>query len=135
MRIAIIGAGWNGCHLALELTKAGHDITLLEKRPMIFSGCSGIFGIRLHRGPHYPRSKSTRKGCHADFERFCKTYPEIVKHPRDSIYAYGERDAEGRPSRVSANIFEEVCFETEECQKIDVEAKGIRGVISAYDLD
>ena len=135
MRIAIVGAGWNGCHLAIELNKAGHDITVLEKRPMIFSGCSGIFGIRLHRGPHYPRSKPTREDCHAEFERFCKTYPEIVKHCEDSIYAYGERDAEGCPSRVSADTFEEVCVETEECQKVDAEAKAIKGVTSAYDLD
>ena len=135
MRIAIIGAGWNGCHLAIELTKAGHDITVLEKRSTILSGCSGIFGIRLHRGPHYPRSKPTREGCHADFERFCKAYPEIIKHPQDSIYAYGERDAEGCPSKVSADAFEEVCFETKECQKIDAEAKAIQEVASAYDLD
>ena len=135
MRIAIIGAGWNGCHLAIELTKAGHDITVLEKLPAILSGCSGTFGIRLHRGPHYPRSKSTREGCHAAFERFCETYPEIIKRHQDSIYAHGERDAEGCPSKVSANTFKDVCFETKECQEVDVKEKAIQGVTAAYDLD
>lgn len=135
MRIAIIGAGWNGCHLAIELTKAGHDITVLEKLPAILSGCSGTFGIRLHRGPHYPRSKSTREGCHAAFERFCETYPEIIKHHQDSIYAHGERDAEGCPPKVSADTFKDVCFETKECQKVDVEAKAVQGVTAAYDVD
>lgn len=135
MRIAIIGAGWNGCHLAIELTKAGHDITVLEKQSTIFSGCSGMFGIRLHRGPHYPRSQATRDGCHAAFERFCEAYPEIIKQHQDSIYARGERDAEGCPSRTSAHTFEDVCFETEECEKVDAEAKAIRGVTAAYDLD
>ena len=137
MRIAIIGAGchWNGCHLAIELAKAGHDITVFEKLPAIFSGCSGTFVIRLHRGPHYPRSKSTREGCHAAFERFCETYPEIIQHHQDSIYAHGERDAEGCPPKISANTFKDVCFETTECQKVDVEAKAIEGVTAAYDLN
>lgn len=135
MRIAIIGAGWNGCHLALELTKAGHAITVLEKLPNICSGCSGTFGIRLHRGPHYPRSKPTRDGCHAAFDRFCATYPELVKPHQDSIYARGERDADGRPSKTSADVFEAVCFETDECRKVDADAKAIRGVTAAYDLD
>ena len=134
MRIAIVGAGWNGCHLATELANLGHSVTILEKHPAIFQGCSGQFGIRLHRGPHYPRSKSTRESCHSSFNRFCETYPELVKSHEESIYALGKRDAENHLPKVSEKTFEAVCLETKECRRIDVEAKAIRGVSSAYDL-
>lgn len=65
MFIAVIGAGWSGAHMALTLTKEGHKVVLLDKQNNIFSGTSGKFGIRLHRGPHYPRSKMTRDNCAA----------------------------------------------------------------------
>ncbi len=63
MHIAIIGAGWYGAHLACELAKQRHTVTLIEKNIAILSETSGTFGVRLHRGPHYPRSSETRKGC------------------------------------------------------------------------
>ena len=50
MKIAIIGGGWTGCHLAISLSKLGHDVTILERNTDIFQGVSGNFGIRLHKG-------------------------------------------------------------------------------------
>ena len=50
MKIAIIGGGWTGCHLAISLSKKGHDVTILERNTDIFQGVSGNFGIRLHKG-------------------------------------------------------------------------------------
>ncbi|KAL6722059.1 hypothetical protein ACLMJK_001164 [Lecanora helva] len=135
MRIAIIGAGWNGCHLAIELTKAGHAVTVLEKQQSIFSGCSGQFGIRLHRGPHYPRSKATRESCHLSFERFCQEYSELVNFHEHSIYARAERDAEGFPSKVSEESFQAVCFESEGCQEVDLEDTVHQDLTAAYELD
>ena len=48
LSIAIIGAGWIGCHLAIDLAKIGRQITLFDKGDEILSGVSGDFGIRLH---------------------------------------------------------------------------------------
>ena len=59
MKIAIIGAGWFGCHLASELKNDGHSILLFEKEKDIFAGASGNNQNRLHLGYHYPRSEST----------------------------------------------------------------------------
>lgn len=61
--IAVIRGGWSGCHTALELASAGHEITLIEKGPELFNGVSGQFGICIHKGPHYPRSSGTRDSC------------------------------------------------------------------------
>ena len=61
MKIAIIGAGWFGCHLASELKNDGHSILLFEKEKDIFAGASGNNQNRLHLGYHYPRSYITRE--------------------------------------------------------------------------
>ena len=78
MKIYIIGSGWYGCHIALVLAKLGYEVTILEKNKDIFQGTSGQFGIRLHEGPHYPRSKLTRESCRRNGEEFKQCYPELV---------------------------------------------------------
>ena len=100
-KIALVGAGWYGCHIALELSKAGHEVTIFEEKNDIFKGLSGEFGIRLHRGPHYPRSKQTRESCHRGFDEFIKTYPELVIKNSQAIYSLASTlDAEGNPQRL-----------------------------------
>lgn len=135
MKICIIGAGWYGCHLALSLKKAGHDVTLYEKNAEIFSQISGSFGIRLHAGPHYPRSPETRKSCRRGFSEFLATYPELVIPHEYSIYGLGKEDADGNPSKVSEEEFTAVGREYKECQTIDMGSFGYQGLISAINLD
>ena len=45
MKIAIIGAGWYGCHLTLFFQKLGYEVTLYEKNNKIFTGCLVIIQI------------------------------------------------------------------------------------------
>ena len=59
MNVAIIGAGWYGCHIGLYLKQQGHDIKIFEKNSDIFLGSSGSNQFRLHTGYHYPRSSET----------------------------------------------------------------------------
>ena len=61
-KIAIIGAGWFGCHIAHQIKKKLNkfDIKLYEKEKDIFLGASSNNQNRLHLGFHYPRSKQTR---------------------------------------------------------------------------
>ena len=132
--IAIIGAGWTGCHLALELAKDGHKVTLFDKGNEILSGVSGYFGIRLHRGPHYPRSRKTRDSCHASFSRFAQAYPDLVVGHEESIYAHGVSDALGQPSKVSSAAFRSVCYETAECCEVDPQTACMADVTAAFDL-
>ncbi|WP_433885963.1 FAD-dependent oxidoreductase [Pseudomonas vranovensis] len=134
MKIAIVGAGWSGCHVALELAEHGHQVILLERMSSIFAGVSGQFGIRLHKGPHYPRSRATREACLATFERFCARYPQLVVEHDYSIYAQGRVDATGRPSKVSNQVFASVCHESEACYQVDLQTSGFTGIEAAYNL-
>lgn len=101
MKIAVIGGGWYGCHIARVLKLAGHDVTLFESHEQIFRGISGRFGIRLHAGPHYPRSEKTRKSCREGFAEFANTYPELVVKHAYSIYGLGTLDANNEPPQNS----------------------------------
>lgn len=135
MKIGIIGSGWYGCHLALALAKKGVDVTIFEKNDDIFSGVSGKFGIRLHKGPHYPRSEKTRESCKRAFDEFCETYPELVIKHDYATYALGEIDSLGDPPKVNKEQFRAVCYEDEKCQDIDIEAAGYKGLINAMNID
>ena len=123
MKIAIIGAGWNGIHTALELAKKGHLVTLYDSNTEILGGLSGNFGVRVHVGPHYPKSAATRKACHTDYTRFINEYKDIVVENEKSYYALGVSDAEGSPPRVDAATFDKVCKEFRYDQTIDLEAQ------------
>ena len=134
MKIAIIGAGWYGCHVALELKKIGYTVEVFEKNSTIFSGISGNYGIRLHRGPHYPRSEKTRQICANSFNDFLDLYPELIVEHEHSYYALGITDAHGNKPKVSSEHFNKVCHETTECEDVDVKKTGLRSVQEIYDL-
>lgn len=134
MKIGIVGAGWYGSHLALVLKKAGHEVTIFERNDQIFKGISGDRGVRLHAGPHYPRSEETRKGCHINFQRFLLTYPELVNQHRYSVYGLGDLDANFEPSKIDQSRFDAVCQETYG-EKIDPDKWGYQHLISAFNLE
>jgi hypothetical protein len=135
MRLAIIGAGWYGCHLALELKKAGHDVALYEKNAAIFSQISGSFGIRLHSGTHYPRSPETRKNCAKNFHIFKERYPDLVVPHEYSVYGLGTKDANGNPSKVNEELFLKVSKETPSCKVIAPESAGYKELITAITVE
>jgi len=135
MKIGIIGSGWYGCHLALSLKKKGHEVTIYEKNPTIFSGISGKFGIRLHAGPHYPRSLETRKSCQRGLVEFKQRYPDLVIEHEYSVYGLGRVDAERNPSRISVKQFKDVCAETDGCLEIDPKMRGYQELQYAVEVD
>ncbi len=137
-KIAIIGAGWYGCHLALALRKRGYDVTLFEKNSQIFSGVSGKYGIRLHAGLHYPRSDKTRENCRSGFAKFRECYPELVIEHEHAYYGVGTTDADGNPSKVTKEQFLTVAQELDgifDWKEIDPEEQGFRELETAIDLD
>lgn len=107
-KIAVIGGGWYGCHIARALKLRGYDVTLFESANDIFKGISGKFGIRLHVGPHYPRSEKTRKSCREGYAEFIKTYPELVVGHVYSTYGLGIRDVNNEPPKIDLKTFREV---------------------------
>ncbi len=134
-KIAIIGGGWYGCHIARTLKLAGFDVMLFESNEDIFHGISGNFGTRLHVGPHYPRSAKTRQSCQAGHAEFINTYPELLVEHAYSIYALGERDADNEPPRVDEATFRKVVNENKNCREIDPIKWGYSELQSAFDIE
>lgn len=134
--VAIIGAGWYGCHIAIALSK-NYKVTLFEKNSSIFSGISGKFGIRIHAGQHYPRSFPTRNSCFSGYNEFCLKYKEFVNDHEYSLYAIARKDADGKPSKVSVEHFEKVCKEFKYKGKVNLEDLGYdtREVLAGYDIE
>jgi hypothetical protein len=58
-KILVIGAGIFGVTIALTLSRAGHEVVLLEKEEEVMTRVSMNNHFRHHWGYHYPRSKST----------------------------------------------------------------------------
>ena len=87
IKIAIIGAGWFGCHIGTELKKKNFQVTIFEKENDIFKNGSGNNTNRLHLGFHYPRSKITRKMSYNGYLKFIKNYPKFSKPLDNNIYA------------------------------------------------
>jgi hypothetical protein len=88
MKIAIIGCGWVGCHLAYKL-KNNHNISLFDSSG-IFNKTSYRNQNRLHMGFHYPRSFKTRKLCLETFDRFINDYRDLVLDVPMNIYGVPE---------------------------------------------
>jgi hypothetical protein len=91
MKIAIIGAGWLGCHMALKL-KNHHDITMYDEYGF-FKKTSMNNQNRLHLGYHYARSSTTRNMCKDTFNQFISDYNEVISYIPKNIYAVPEYDS------------------------------------------
>lgn len=76
-KIAIIGGGWVGCHLASKL-KDKHDVVLFDKNERLFEETSSNNQNRLHLGFHYARSFKTRELCRSTYNRFLHDYNKFT---------------------------------------------------------
>jgi hypothetical protein len=85
MKIAIVGGGWLGCHVATKLKENNHKVNLFEEID-IFSGSSFYNQNRLHKGFHYSRNQKTRKLCYDTFDRFIKDYRHLVEDIKNNYY-------------------------------------------------
>lgn len=86
MKIAIIGGGWLGCHIASKLLADQHNVHVYEQSS-IFSGASFYNQNRLHKGFHYSRNQKTRKLCYDTFDLFLEDYHHLVEPIQNNYYA------------------------------------------------
>lgn len=86
MRIAIIGAGWFGCHIGKRLLEEGHELAIFEQDDAIFNRASGFNTGRLHLGFHYPRSEPTRRQSLEGFHRFTSEYGHLCEETGLNLY-------------------------------------------------
>ena len=82
MKILIIGAGWFGVCIALELERLGLDFDIVDKSNGFFSGSSAKNQNRLHTSHHYSRSFETREECRRGFAAFVSRFPELSEEVR-----------------------------------------------------
>jgi hypothetical protein len=91
VKIAIVGAGWMGCHQAMKL-KDKHEVQIYEAFG-IFEETSYRNQNRLHLGYHYARNGKTRDMCRETFNRFIEDYPFLVDEIDKNIYVVPKEDS------------------------------------------
>lgn len=100
----IIGAGFYGCELAVDLVDQGFgDILVVDREPGIMRRASYVNQARVHNGYHYPRSIPTAERARENFGRFVADYRYAVTNDTTKLYAIA------RGSRVNAVQFERFC--------------------------
>lgn len=100
----VIGAGFFGCEVALELRRLGFErVVVAEREPDILRRASFVNQARVHNGYHYPRSYVTAVRSRQNFARFVAEYSEAVEQGFEKVYAIA------RGSRVSASQFSTFC--------------------------
>ncbi len=102
--VAVIGGGFFGCEIALELHRLGfRRIVLFEREAQIMGRASAVNQARIHHGYHYPRSLSTAASSRENFARFVEDYAYAVDSNFEHLYAIA------RHSQVNATQFERLC--------------------------
>lgn len=86
LNVAIIGAGWYGCHIASIMLDRNVNFKIFDKSDDFFSGASGFNQNRLHLGFHYPRCSKTRFYSKKGFKIFKKEYPNLSEKIDKNYY-------------------------------------------------
>jgi uncharacterized protein involved in tolerance to divalent cations len=88
MKIAIIGAGWYGCSIGLELSKDFPQflIDIYDSENDIFKGAASNNQNRLHHGFHYPRSLETIDEIKNNYAKFVSKYGHLTKKINSNYY-------------------------------------------------
>ena len=85
-RVAIVGGGWFGCHLACSLLQSGVDVTIYEQHDRLLTEASFNNQNRLHQGFHYARCHFTRTECKLGFDLFMKRYKDLTLPVGSNLY-------------------------------------------------
>jgi glycine/D-amino acid oxidase-like deaminating enzyme len=102
--VIVVGAGFFGCEIALQLRDLGFErVVLLEREQGILRRASYVNQARVHNGYHYPRSLLTAQRSHVNFERFLNDYAYAVRGTMEMVYAIAH------DSKVNPTQFERLC--------------------------
>ena len=93
MRVAVVGAGFYGLHLASVLLKLGLEVVIFERSSRILNGASGNNQFRLHLGFHYPRNFRTRQQSRDGFFKFVDYYGDLTRQVDNNYYLVPSGDS------------------------------------------
>lgn len=93
LRIAIIGGGWYGCHIATSMLALGFEVKLFEQHNRLLHEASGNNQFRLHLGFHYARHHGTRIQSRDGYMRFMERYAGLSREIPQNIYAVPHEDS------------------------------------------
>lgn len=77
LRVAVIGGGFYGCHLASQMANAKIQVSIYERSASLFQGASGWGDTRIHNGVKYLRNKKTRDLLASEKEIFMSHYGQF----------------------------------------------------------
>lgn len=100
----VVGGGFYGCALALELRRLFPRVLLVEKEAALLKRASYNNQARIHQGYHYPRSILTSLRSRVNFARFVSEYRDCVYSSFEKYYAIGRIG-----SKVNTNQFWRFC--------------------------
>lgn len=83
----IIGGGFYGCMIALELRKHFNKIAIIEQENDILQRASFTNQARVHMGYHYPRSLLTAFSSFKNFTLFCNDFKQAITKNFNKYYA------------------------------------------------
>lgn len=118
----VVGGGFYGCMIALELTQYFHTVILAEAEGDILTRASYHNQARIHQGYHYPRSFTTAASSRRNYQQFIAEFPDCAYRKTPAYYAIAARN-----SNVTASDFEEVCA------RIGAPLSPAMGLMGAFD--
>jgi hypothetical protein len=93
-KVLVVGGGIFGTTASVALATSGFNVTLHEELDSVMKCASDINQYRLHRGYHYPRSKSTAQECLDGLKSFKRKYGDsVVNGNVNHFYAISSRDS------------------------------------------
>tara|TARA_B100000686_G_C16786104_1_gene975361 strand:+ start:1807 stop:2952 length:1146 start_codon:yes stop_codon:yes gene_type:complete len=126
--IAIIGGGFFGCAIATKLSAHGYECTIYEKRDRILGGTASRNVLRIHKGPHYPRSKETALQCLEGYNKFCNNFSECIETSFSNYYVISSEHSKTTFDNFvdfcSCLNIEHVVIPKTECQKFFTNCDG-----------
>ena len=90
MKVAVVGAGIYGLHIARLLGLNNHKVDVFEKESKCMQGASLFNQARVHGGYHYPRAVSTAARSQKNYQRFIRDFSSCIDGDSQAIYAIAQ---------------------------------------------
>ncbi len=84
---AVIGGGFFGARVAMELARQGYRVTMLERETLLMRRASYTNQARVHGGYHYPRSLLTALRSRVNLPTFYDEYQDCIDTSFEKYYA------------------------------------------------